>query len=190
MPHPAGLLLTGGASRRLGVDKAQVRRGAETLAVRSARLLGESCGPLREVGPGVSGLPSVWETPRGGGPLAALLAGAAALGGSVCEHGVVLLACDLVEPAAGLAALAAVPAGRTAIPVDDDGQPQYVCARYSVSALTTARAAWDAGVVSLREVVGRIDPTEVDLLNGFAPDAFADVDTPADAARFGLELPR
>src|SRR5204862_7415264 len=89
----AGVVLTGGSSRRLGFDKATVRVGDETLAVRAARVLGAVCSPVVEVGPGHTGLHAVQEVPSGSGPLAALVAGADAL----AAESVVLLACDLVR---------------------------------------------------------------------------------------------
>ena len=76
----AGVLLTGGASRRMGTDKARLVVNGETLAARSARVLTAVCDPVVEVGPGVSGLPAVLEEPPGAGPLVALLAGVGALG--------------------------------------------------------------------------------------------------------------
>ena len=56
---PAGILLTGGASRRMGTDKATIVVGGETLARRTARLLSAVCDPAVEVGPGASDLPAV-----------------------------------------------------------------------------------------------------------------------------------
>ena len=73
----AGLLLTGGASRRMGQDKAALPAtdGGESLAGRTARLLAAATSPTLEVGPGWSDLPAVVEVQRGGGPLVALAAG-------------------------------------------------------------------------------------------------------------------
>src|SRR3954470_9716556 len=92
MRQMAGVLLTGGASRRMGTDKARLVVSGETLAARSARVLASVCDPVVEVGPGVSGLPVVQEEPPGAGPLVALLAGVGALGE---PKTVILLACDL-----------------------------------------------------------------------------------------------
>ena len=64
MRQLAGVLLTGGASRRMGTDKARLVVDGETLAARSARVLAAVCEPVIEVGPGVSGLPAVEEEPR------------------------------------------------------------------------------------------------------------------------------
>ena len=72
----AGLLLTGGASRRMGHDKATcLSWQARTLARRTARLLAATTTPTFEIGPGHSGLPRVTEDPPGAGPLAAVAAG-------------------------------------------------------------------------------------------------------------------
>ena len=51
------LLLTGGASRRMGTDKATIEFRGETLAARAARVLAEVCDPVIEVGTGVTRLP-------------------------------------------------------------------------------------------------------------------------------------
>ena len=90
MPVP-GILLTGGASRRMGVDKATIEWRGETLAARGARVLGAVCDPVVEAGPGYTNLSAVREDPPGGGPLAALLAAADTLEAPT----VVLLACDM-----------------------------------------------------------------------------------------------
>jgi molybdopterin-guanine dinucleotide biosynthesis protein A len=71
----AGVLLTGGASRRMATDKANIVWRGETLAARAARVLGAACDPVIEVGSGATGLRCVREDPPGSGPLAALLAG-------------------------------------------------------------------------------------------------------------------
>jgi len=151
MRQMAGVLLTGGASRRMGTDKARLVVGGETLAARGARVLSEVCDPVIEVGPGVSGLPAVEEEPRGAGPLVALLAGVGALGN---PRAVVLLACDLpfVEPAV-LRLLVEWPGWGTVVPVVD-GRFQYACARYGTTAVEEATAALRTGVSSLRAVAG------------------------------------
>ena len=126
MPIP-GLLLTGGASSRMGTPKAGLRRDGETLADRSARLLQRVCDPVVEIGPGYTALARVDENPPGRGPLAALVAGADAVPDRVrcC-----LLACDLpFVSEALLARLAAWPGPDTVVPVDRDGFEQPVCAR-------------------------------------------------------------
>jgi len=181
----AGVLLTGGASRRMGSDKATIVWRGETLSVRAARALSAVCSPVVEVGAGVSDLLCVREEPTGSGPLAALVAGARALD---ARGPIVLLACDLpfVEPPL-LRLLADWPGDSTVIPVVA-GRLQYACARYGPDALDRAEAALLRGEQSLRAAgAGDYDelPEEQWGVVG-PPNAFADVDTPADLRRLGL----
>jgi molybdopterin-guanine dinucleotide biosynthesis protein A len=181
----AGVLLTGGASSRMGTDKARLVINGETLAARAARVLSAVCDPAIEVGQAVSGLPAIQEDPPGAGPLVALLAGHGALGAPAA---VVLLACDMpfVEPPL-LQLLVEWPGDRTVIPVVD-GRLQYACARYGPSAFTNAHRALRDGITSLRAIT----QTDCEHLSasqwGAVADvhAFADVDTPADLQRLGL----
>jgi molybdopterin-guanine dinucleotide biosynthesis protein A len=181
----AGVLLTGGASRRMGIDKARLVVNGETLAVRSARVLAAVCDPVIEVGLAVSGLPAVREEPPGGGPLAGLLAGVGALGEPLS---VVLLACDLANISAPvLQLLVDRPGSGTVIPVVD-GRPQYACARYGAAAFEAARAALQRGDASLRAIAGSECEyvSEADWLGVATALTFADVDTPEDLHRLGL----
>jgi len=186
-----GVLLTGGTSRRLGVDKATLVLDGETLAQRAARTLAAVCGSVVEVGPGHTDLVAVRESPPGSGPLAALAAGAGALlatAGGV--ESVVVFACDLPAAAPAVAALAAAPPAPVVVPLDADGRRQYACARYGPAMLVRAMDLAARGVLSLRELVETASVADILELDGFAPDVFADVDTPADAERFGIALPR
>jgi len=185
MRQMAGVLLTGGASTRMGTDKARLVVDGETLAARSARVLSSVCDPVVEVGPRVSGLPAVEEEPRGAGPLVALLAGVGALGN---PRVAILLACDLpfVEPAL-LQLLVEWPGSGTVIPVVD-GRFQYACARYGAAALDEARAVLRTGMSSLRAIAGADCEylTESEWAGVASSRAFADVDTPDDWERLGL----
>ena len=185
----AGLLLTGGSSRRLGVDKATLILDGETLAARAARLLKDRCSEVVEVGPGVTSLRAVREVPAGGGPLAALVAGATSFRDSETEPSgaFVLLACDLPWVAPVLDALIAAPDHvEIVVPVDEDGRRQYVCARYGPRAVAAARALVADGERSLHALVASID--DVLEVGGFASGIFADIDVPDDARRAGIEL--
>ncbi|MCJ7436959.1 MAG: NTP transferase domain-containing protein [Acidimicrobiia bacterium] len=188
----AGLLLTGGSSRRLGTDKATLLVRGERLVDRSSRLLGDVCDMVVEVGPGYGEGPSVSETPPGGGPLAALAAGASVLAARGYECAALVLAVDLPSiDAAVLAWLANHPAPATVVPVVD-GMPQTLCARYGRDALGAVPARLAAGERSLRALLAAVlvHEAHVDEWGRVASAAaFADVDTPADAARAGIELP-
>lgn len=185
MRQMAGVLLTGGASRRLGTDKAQVVVNDETLAARSARVLASACDPVIEVGPGVSGLPAVREEPAGAGPLVALLAGVGALG---APRSVILLACDLPNVSLELLRLLVEwPGSGTVIPVVA-GRFQYACARYGPAAFDEAHASLRHGLTSLREIAGSDCEyiSEADWGAVATALEFADVDTPSDLRRLGL----
>ncbi|MGQ0826666.1 MAG: molybdenum cofactor guanylyltransferase [Actinomycetota bacterium] len=177
----AGILLTGGASRRLGRDKATLVWRGETLAARAARVLSAVCDPVVEVGSGVSGLRCVREDPPGAGPLAALCAGARAVRG---HAPLLLLACDMpFVDARLLQLLVDWPGVETAVPVAD-GRMQFACARLGAAALVTAAAALGRGRSALAAAFdGDCDSVPESIWRTVAPvNAFADVDTPATLA--------
>ena len=184
----AGVLLTGGSSRRLGFDKATVIVGDETVAERAARVLSAVCSPVVEVGPGRSALRAVRESPPGAGPLAGLVAGADALG----ADSIVLLGCDLVRVDRPILALLAHWDGAPSAVPTVDGMPQLVCARYGSDALAAARVLLAAGERSLRAL---LEAVPIDLVpesrwsTVAGADAFDDLDTPEDLARLGLRAP-
>ena len=181
----AGALLTGGSSARMGGAKAMLVLDGETLATRAARALRAVCDPVIEVGPGYTDLDATLETPPGRGPLAALVAAADALG---TGGSVLALACDLpFVDVAALRVVAGAPGDACVVPVDGEGRPQLVCARYSAVAIAQARAHLDAGERSLRALLRDVEVVYVD--RGFDPRALVDVDTPAEAARWGIEVP-
>jgi molybdopterin-guanine dinucleotide biosynthesis protein A len=181
----AGVVLTGGASRRMTTDKARIVWRGETLAARAARVLAAVCDPVVEAGPGVTGLPCVREDPPGAGPLAALVAAAAAL---ATAGPVVLLACDMPfveEPVLRL--LADRDGDATVIPVAS-GRLQLACARYGPAAIVRAQRALALGETALRAAVDadHEEIAEEDWVAVGGPDAFADLDTPGDLDRLGL----
>ena len=191
-PAVAALLLTGGASTRLGRAKAALEVEGTTLARRLAGVLTEVCPLVLEVGPGYSDLERVREEPPGGGPLCALAAGWAGLNARGHDGPALAVACDLPNLEVELVRLVATwPAPGSVVPVVA-GRPQPLLARWSPTALSQAAAMVDAGERSLRGLlalaeVARID--ETDWGRVATAEAFDDVDTPEDARRLGLAPP-
>src|SRR5438270_6789448 len=191
----AGLLLTGGASRRMGSDKALLEVDGQRLVDRAVAALTAVADPVVEVGPGWSPLPAVREDPPGSGPLAAVSTGAAALRRRGHDGPVLVLAVDMPRVGVELLRLLAGRAGpATAVP-RADGHPQPLCARYGPDALAAVDRLLAAGGRSLRALleamdargeVGWIEPEEWERVAD--PAALADVDTPEDLRRL-LEGP-
>jgi molybdopterin-guanine dinucleotide biosynthesis protein A len=189
------ILLAGGRSSRLGgIDKTALRhRGVTLLDAAAAAVSGAHRTIL--VGPQAAtdvatDVTVVRENPPFSGPAAALLAGVAALADGDGDGLVVVLACDLLTPAAALgqlsAAMAAVDYRDGAIAVDDDGRRQPLLAVYRLSALRRLLAtAGDTDGLSLRRLLDPLALAEVHV----ASAVLADVDTAEAAARHGIALP-
>jgi molybdopterin-guanine dinucleotide biosynthesis protein A len=81
LPRPVGVVLAGGASRRMGRDKALLEIGGETLVARAARRLEEVCGDvlIADGGRSIGGIgPASIADGPGRGPAAGLLGAASA----------------------------------------------------------------------------------------------------------------
>lgn len=181
-----GVLLTGGSSRRLGIDKMMLVVDGEQLARKVARLLGEVVAPAIEVGPGRTNLRSVSEPERGAGPLVALVCGWELLLTLGHDGPVIALAADLPHVTADLLRfLAEWPGGSSAVPVVG-GRVQPLCARWSRPALDHAHELVAAGQRSMRALVAttqvdRIGPEEWGQVA--TAKCFTDLDSPEDLTR-------
>jgi molybdopterin-guanine dinucleotide biosynthesis protein A len=192
MARPAGLLLTGGASRRMGTDKAAIVVDGVRLSERTAALLAEVAAPVVEVGPGFTALPRTVEAPRGSGPLHAVAAGAVFLAAAGHPGPALVVATDLPRLTAGLLrTLATWPAPGCVVPVAG-GRSQPACARFSPEALAEAVALAHAGRSSLMAVLDRVEvewlAPDQWLPGAGRPDALADADTADDLAGLGIVL--
>ena len=179
--RPAGLLLTGGGSVRMGRDKATLEVEGETFALRAARALRAIAEPVLAIGPEAgTGLHAI-DDPREG-PLMALLTGGAALRARAHAGPFLVLACDLPNItgevlehiASGLAD------GEVALPVVH-GFDQPLAACYAQRAIDVAARAITRGIRSMREFLMALDVKRIDC-SAFAHE-LADVDTPEDLRR-------
>lgn len=187
MAEIAGLLLTGGASRRMGRDKADLLVEGVRLADRAAAVLSEVCAVALEVGPGWSSLESVREEPPGTGPLAAVAAGGRFLRGLGHGGPALVLAVDMPnveEPL--LRFLATFPGTGTVVPFVG-GHPQPLCARYSAEALAAAERLAAKGETSMRALLGALPEVQwagPRMWGRVATEsAFLDLDAPEDLER-------
>ena len=160
-----GVLLVGGRSERFGSPKALARLGAETLAERAWRVLGEACDERLAVGKAADGLPLPFPLLDDDSPVRAPIAGLVA-GLRAARHDVVALPvdCPLMTPEA-LRALG------EELAVSHTGP---LPGAYSRSMLPELEARLAAAAYGLRGVNPRVLELDERLL--------ADVDTPADLA--------
>jgi molybdopterin-guanine dinucleotide biosynthesis protein A len=179
----AALLLTGGASRRMGSDKATILDGdGQPLAVRTANLLAAVADPVLEVGPGRAGTDFIRDEP-GRGPLAAVAIGVDGLAGRGRTGAALVVATDLPRLDHALVAwLARHPAPGTVIPVVD-GQPQLLCARYDALTLSRAVHLLAEGRRRMTDLIGdrpwhAAGPAEWGPVS--ATGSFRDADTPSE----------
>lgn len=183
-PPFAGAVLCGGASRRMGRDKALIAVDGRALARRVADALrAAGAGEVVAIGGDAEalraqGLATVPDQAPGAGPLTGILTAL-----SHHEAGFVFVAgCDLVDPsaaavAATVSALAAAPEGDVAVPVVE-GRRQWMHAAWRGRAGMPLGAAFEAGERAVHAAVsaGALRVVEVDL----DPSAVADADQPSD----------
>lgn len=183
------ILLTGGASRRMGRDKSLLIVDGVTLARRTAGLLERVVATAIEVGPGHSGLVATRENPAGEGPLAAIAAGRELLREMGSSGAALVVAVDLPfldEPLVRF--LTDYDAPGSVLPIVE-GRSQPLCARWAPEDLDAAADLLARGVRSLRHLELAPDVTLVAEASWGAvvnAAAFFDVDSPEDLERFGL----
>lgn len=185
----SALILAGGASRRMGQDKAMLLLDGQTLLARvmdtMQALFSETIVSVREPRPGLA-LPQVCDEVVASGPLAGLVAGLA----QARSPWVFAVACDMPFVSAALVEkLADFRAGHQAVVPVVGGHPQPLAAFYSASALATMRSALEGGDLSLRGMLAGLEVRFVGEaeLRAFDPQlrSFFDLDTPQDVAAAG-----
>jgi molybdenum cofactor guanylyltransferase len=186
---PVVVVLTGGASRRMGSHKPTLDVGGRALVQRVFDAAGPH--PAVVVGPGQGvpdGVPVVMERVPGGGPVSGIAYAVEALRADLPRDSppdaVVVLAADLpfvtAEHVQRLVAALADPDADLAVTVDPDGRTNWLCAAWRAPALAARLAelgdVGDAYGRSMRELCDGIRTVHVD-----DPERVAtDVDTPAD----------
>lgn len=184
VPRFAGAVLCGGASRRMGRDKALIEIGGRPLAVRVAdAMIAAGAGTVMAVGGDLpalraAGLAGVPDEHPGAGPLAGLVTAL----GAATDDIVFVAGCDLVDPspaafAATVAALAGRADGDAAVPVAG-GRRQWVHAAWRRHARAPLAAAVAAGERAIHAAVAASGLRVVEV--PIDPAAVADADAPAD----------
>jgi FdhD protein len=183
-----GVVLAGGASRRMGRDKALLAIGDASLAAGAARRLAEVCAEVAVADRGrglVPGFASLPDGP-GAGPAAGILGAAAAYPG----RPLLVLACDLPGvPAALLAELARSVRCDLAVPRWRRGV-EPLCALYAPAALSALGEQIARGLQAPHRLAedGRlaVHYLEGERLARFGPpeEVFLNLNTPQDVERY------
>jgi molybdenum cofactor guanylyltransferase len=176
MLDPIGAVLCGGASRRMGADKATMEVGGVAMARRVAdALIAAGCTAVVAVGGdsvGLNrlGLEFVEDLFPGEGPLGGVLT-ALAVGTPV-----VVVACDLanLEAPTVRSLIAALDGHDAAIAKTDRAEP--LCAIWSARAAPLLQAQFDAGERAMHRAIGSLDVVWV----GVSPSELYNINTPDD----------
>ncbi len=196
MPEATGVILTGGASRRMGRDKLLLEVGGVPLLRRVHDALSVRCDEILLAGarghPQLRGalLEEIRRVsdlrPDGEGPLAGIEAGLRA----ACNPAVFVAAGDMpfVEPRLVEHLLDLVAGGGSQAAVPYHGGLHPLCAAYSRAALPLARSGLDGGTRAVKDFLDMLDGVE--YVGGEELERFGDpelmlmnVNTPDDLER-------
>jgi molybdopterin-guanine dinucleotide biosynthesis protein A len=188
----AGAVLVGGASSRMGSDKAHCELDGVPFATRIAELLSRFFVEVLLVGgdppPGAPGQ----RVPDADGPQSSLRGLVSALQGATAER-VLVVATDMpLVSAELLLALTAWPEHDAVVP-RADGQAHPLCAIYRREpALAAARERLEAGELRLRGVLDRLDTVYFEAEDLLAVDpaalALVNVNTPQELSELGSKI--
>lgn len=178
-----GAVLAGGASRRMGTDKALIALGGRPLVHRSVdALVGAGAEPVIVVGGdhqalGALGLSTVADRWPGEGPLGGIITALMALPNEL----VAVLSCDLLEPspAAVAALVAAIDDADVAVPVVDE-RLQWLHAVWRSRSVSRIADQFASGTRAPRSVANALRVVEVAADD---PRHFRDADRPEDLPR-------
>lgn len=183
LPRFTGAVLCGGASRRMGRDKALLPVEGRPMAARVADALqGAGAAEVLAIGGDAEALVELGFEVRpdghpGDGPLPATITALQA----AREDAVLVVSCDLVHPdaaamAATVRALLEHPGAVGAVPIDD-GHRQWTHAAWRPDAARALMAAYERGERSLKRAGADLLIFE---LAGLDPEALRDADEPGD----------
>lgn len=182
----AGVVLTGGASRRMGRDKALVAVGGVAMARRVAdALIAAGCDPVLAIGGDLPALASldleaVADGWPGAGPLGALATAIDELARrGIADRDLVAVACDLpwLDAATVTRLLWPAPASVDAeVVIARTDRVQPLCARWRPASFVAVRAGFAAGERAVRAVLDRLRVMEVDV----EAAAVRNVNSPSD----------
>lgn len=179
--RPAGVVLTGGASKRMGVDKATLVVDGKPMAVRVADALWEAgCHPVECQGGeaetiGQYGLEVVADREPGRGPIIAIHQALA----RHPECDVVVAACDLVDlDGDTVGELVATGTGddTTEVVVASTGAERHLVSWWRRGSMARLGELIAAGVTSYRDALTQLSTVDVEV----AGTAMHNVNTPTD----------
>ena len=179
---PTGVILAGGASSRMGADKALIEVEGRPMAARVADALREAgCGPVFCQGgdnrlSAALGVEIAPDPEPGAGPVPAILAALRRAGGPI-----VVAACDLVDLDAESVRAVIVAGDQSGVPVvavcSGDDRP-HLLSFWPEDALAPLQAALDQGLGAYRRVLDRLGAVTVHV----ASSAVRNVNRPEDLA--------
>jgi molybdopterin-guanine dinucleotide biosynthesis protein A len=176
----AGFVLSGGASSRMGRDKALLAYRGKSLVEYVAAETARAAGSATLVGAGHCGLPWLADRHPGAGPLGGI---ETALTASHAEWNLIV-ACDLPDVTAALLDMilrAAEESGADClIPAGPSGYLEPLCAAYHARCLRPVREALDRGV---RKVTDGISALRVETWPVADSAPFRNVNTPEEWTR-------
>jgi molybdopterin-guanine dinucleotide biosynthesis protein A len=183
-----GAVLCGGASTRMGTDKALIVVGGTTLAERACRVLAQGgANPVVCVGGDAGrltslGLTVVPDADPGEGPLGGVLT-ALAHSQSVSRAGAVVVACDMpqitVEVIDALITRASAAPAADIVWASSAAGVEPLLAAYRLTCVDTLREAFDAGERALHRAVAGLRVESMALED---PAVAQNVNWPADLA--------
>jgi molybdopterin-guanine dinucleotide biosynthesis protein A len=173
----------------MGANKATIKIDGVPAATRVMDMLRRVVDPVIEVGPGVTGMPSVQEEPSGGGPLAAMVAGGRQLRKLGRIESALVVACDLpLVNESVFRMLADWPGTSSVVPIVD-GAWNPLCARWSIRDLAVGEKVLQEGIRSVHALVERCNVVFVEK-GSWPPEVgdthMTDADTPEEMDRLGI----